>query len=150
MSVRFRPATRADLPVVLALLAEDLLSDQHPVTIADHEAALSAMQAQGHLLIVAEDAGRIVATYQLALITGVSLSAMRRAVLEGVRVASDRRGQGIGAALLADAEGRARASGASVMMLTSNAARRDARRFYERAGYAASHVGFKKPLVMPT
>ena len=32
------------------------------------------------------------------------------------------------------------------MQLTSNASREDAHRFYERLGYAPSHIGFKKPL----
>ena len=32
------------------------------------------------------------------------------------------------------------------MQLTTNAGRKDARRFYERQGYEPSHVGFKKRL----
>jgi hypothetical protein len=33
-----------------------------------------------------------------------------------------------------------------VVQLTSNASRADARRFYERLGFVASHTGFKLPL----
>lgn len=32
------------------------------------------------------------------------------------------------------------------MQLTSNTSRTDAHRFYEKLGYAPSHIGFKKPL----
>ena len=63
-----------------------------------------------------------------------------------VRVAADRRGQGLGAALIADAEARARASGAVLLQFTTNAARTDAHRFYRRLGFTPSHIGFKKPL----
>lgn len=36
--------------------------------------------------------------------------------------------------------------GADLVQLTSDATRTDARRFYERLGFVASHVGFKLPL----
>lgn len=149
MSVHFRAATEADLPAVIALLADDALGQtRESGRPDDYRAAFAAMQAEAgnHLIVGTSDAGDIIACYQLTLISGLSLSAARRAQIEGVRVAPGHRGGGIGAALLADAEGRARAGGARLMQLTSNAARTDARRFYERAGYAASHIGFKKPL----
>lgn len=149
MSVRFRPGTRDDLNAVVALLSEDAVSGiDASLTPADFLAAFEEMQRSGcSTLIVGEgEDGTIIATYQLTLIAGISLNALFRAQLESVRVASAHRGQGIGAALLADAEARARAGGATVMQLTSNAARLDARRFYERAGYKPSHTGFKKPL----
>jgi len=37
----------------------------------------------------------------------------------------------------------ARARGAALVQLTSDARRTDARRFYDRLGFEASHVGFK-------
>lgn len=149
MTVRFRPGRRDDVPAVVALLSDDAVSGIDPrLTDADFLAAFDAMTRDGvTTLIVAEDAaGTVVATYQLTLIAGLSLSATRRAQIEAVRVDAPLRGQGIGAALLDDAEARAREGGATVMQLTSNAGRTDARRFYERAGYKPSHTGFKKPL----
>ena len=56
------------------------------------------------------------------------------------------RGQGVGGALIADAEARARAAGCALLQLTSNATRDDALRFYERQGFTPSHIGFKKLL----
>jgi hypothetical protein len=35
------------------------------------------------------------------------------------------------------------ALGATLVQLTSDAARADAHRFYERLGYVGSHIGFK-------
>ncbi len=67
-------------------------------------------------------------------------------ILEAVQVRADRRGQGIGEAMVLEAERLARAAGASCLRLTSNRARADAHRFYERLGFDRSHYGFKRPL----
>lgn len=146
--ISFRPARREDVAAVVALLSDDDLGQtRETAELPVYLAAFDAMQAEGgNLLIVGEAGGRVVATYQLSLISGLSLSAARRAQIEAVRVDASQRGQGAGAALMADAEARARAGGAVLMQLTSNAVRRDAHRFYERLGYAPSHLGFKKSL----
>ncbi|NHF73210.1 GNAT family N-acetyltransferase [Paracoccus xiamenensis] len=147
-ALTFRPATRADVPAVVALLADDVLGRGRETGQLDpYLAAFDAMQAEGgNQLIVGEAGGQVLATYQLTVMSGLSLSAARRAQVEAVRVDASLRGQGAGAALMADAEARARAQGATLMQLTSNASRSDAHRFYERLGYAPSHIGFKKPL----
>lgn len=147
-ALTFRPVTRADVPAVVALLADDVLGrGRESAELAPDLAAFDAMQAEGgNQLIVGEAGDQVLATYQLTVISGLSLSAARRAQIEAVRVDASLRGQGAGAALMADAEARARAAGASLMQLTSNASRTDAHRFYERLGYAPSHIGFKKPL----
>lgn len=150
MTVAFRHATRDDVPAVVALLANDAVGARRETSddFAAYLAAFDAMQAEGaNHLIVGERDGRIVATYQLTFITGLSLRASRRAQVESVRVASDLRGQGIGALLMADAEARARQAGCSLVQLTTLKERLDAHRFYDRAGYVQSHFGYKKPLV---
>ncbi len=146
--IRFREATRAEVPAVVALLADDALGAAREGTdLAPYLAAFDAMQAEAaNILIVGEAAGRIVATCQLTFISGLSLRASRRAQVESVRVAADLRGRGIGAALMAEAEARARAAGCTLVQLTTNRARGDAHRFYERLGFTPSHLGFKKPL----
>lgn len=146
--IRFREATRQDVPAVVALLADDALGAAREGTdLAPYLAAFDAMRAEAaNVLIVGEAAGRIVATCQLTFISGLSLRASRRAQVESVRVAADLRGRGIGAALMAEAEARARAAGCTLVQLTTNRARGDAHRFYERLGFTPSHLGFKKPL----
>lgn len=146
--ILFREARRDDVPAVVALLADDTLgSAREGADMAPYLAAFDAMQAEaGNRLIVGEYAGRIVATYQLTLISGLSLRASRRAQVESVRVAADLRGRGIGAAMMADAEARARAAGCRLIQLTSNAGRLRARTFYERLGFTPSHIGFKRDL----
>ncbi|MCP3972642.1 MAG: GNAT family N-acetyltransferase [Rhodobacteraceae bacterium] len=149
MTVRFRKATRADIPAILALLRDDVLGaarENRPP--GDYLAAFDRMQqeAANWVILGQEDDGSIVATYQLTFVSGLSLGATRRAQIESVRVSGTRRGQRIGEAMIADAEARARDAGCTLLQLTMNAARDDARRFYERAGFTASHIGFKRDL----
>lgn len=144
----WRLATAADVPAVVALLRDDALGagreDEDP---ARYLAAFDAMQREAaNHLIVGEQGGRVIATYQLTFISGLSLRAARRAQVESVRVASDQRGLGIGALMLADAETRARAAGCALLQLTMNASRDRARVFYESVGFTASHIGFKRDL----
>lgn len=147
--IRFRDATRADVPAVIALLVDDVLGQSREDTDPGrYLTAFDAMQSEGgNTLIVGEDQdGAIVATYQLTFISGLSLRAARRAQIESVRVASALRGRGIGEAMFADAEARARAAGCSLMQLTMNASRTDSHRFYKRLGFQPTHTGFKRVL----
>ncbi|GAA4655510.1 GNAT family N-acetyltransferase [Arthrobacter cryoconiti] len=75
--------------------------------------------------------------------SGLSRLGATRLTVEAVRVAAKLRGIGLGSAMLdwAVAEGRRR--GAALVQLTSDKKREDAHRFYERLGFAATHVGFK-------
>ena len=148
MTVTFREAVRDDVPRIVALLTDDVLGQgRETPEISTYEAAFDDIAGEtGNTVIVGEAGGRVVATYQLTLISNLSLGASRRAQIEAVRVARDCRGQGIGALLLADAEARARAGGAALLQFTTNKARDRAHDFYRRMGFVATHEGFKKPL----
>jgi GNAT superfamily N-acetyltransferase len=146
--IRWRDAKREDVPAIVALLREDALGAARET--GDMEAYLAAFDAMsyeyGNDLIVGEADGRVVATYQLTFITGLSLRASRRAQVESVRVTAKLRSEGVGAALMRDAEMRAVHAGCSLMQLTSDKTREDALRFYESAGFTPSHIGFKRKL----
>lgn len=146
--IRFREATRKDVADVVALLRDDALgAGRETATHDDYLAAFDRMQAEGaNHLIVGEIDGRVVATYQITFISGLSLRAARRAQIESVRVEADLRGQKIGETLFADAETRARAADCRLMQLTTNASRDRAQAFYDRLGFTASHVGYKRDL----
>ena len=148
MSVVFREARREDVPAVVAMLADDVLGQgRERDDLAAYHAAFDAMAEEGNnRVIVGEQDGAVVATYQLTFISGLSLAAARRAQVESVRVSSALRGQGIGQQMFADVEARAKAAGCSLVQLTMNASRVDSRRFYEGLGFEASHTGFKKYL----
>jgi len=90
--------------------------------------------------------GRVIGTFQLTLTPGLVGGGRTRATVESVHVLPERRGGGIGRAMMAHAIAEARAAGARTVQLTSNKARTDAHRFYERLGFAKSHEGFKLKL----
>ena len=102
----------------------------------DDVAAIVAMLADG----------TVVGTLQLSVIPGLSRRGATRSIIEGVRVARDERGSGLGTELVTWAVDESRRLGAALVQLTSDASRTDARRFYERLGFTASHVGFKLQL----
>ena len=145
----WREARREDVPAVVALLANDFLGQGREQSDMDgYFSAFDAMADEGaNHLIVGEEDGVFVATYQITFISGLSISAARRAQVEGVRVSDTMRGRGLGRAMFDDAEARARAAGCRLMQLTMNAQRTESRKFYEALGYDPSHVGFKKTLV---
>jgi GNAT superfamily N-acetyltransferase len=63
-----------------------------------------------------------------------------------VRVASAHRGAGLGRRLIEAAIAEARRHGATIVQLTTDKTRADARRFYEGLGFVASHEGMKLSL----
>ena len=146
--MRFRVAVRADVAAIVALLADDLLGQTRESNdLSSYLDMFDRMAGNDmHEIVVGDINGDVVACYQISFLDGLSLRATRRAQIEGVRVSSALRGRGYGARLLLDAELRAREAGCSLLQFTTNAGRKDARRFYERQGYEPSHLGFKKRL----
>ncbi|UOQ90254.1 GNAT family N-acetyltransferase [Agromyces endophyticus] len=144
-----RRTTLDDLPALVALLAADALrrndDSTDPEHFARYERAFDAIDADPAqtLVSIADADGRLVGTMQLTLIPGLARGGAYRMQIEAVRVADDLRGRGVGSAMIRWAVDQARASGAALVQLTSDARREDAHRFYERLGFAASHVGFK-------
>ncbi|MDI2127695.1 GNAT family N-acetyltransferase [Yinghuangia seranimata] len=150
-----RPAVRADLPAMLALLEdEDRVVDPASVEVgAAHEAAFEAIasDARNELLVLVEGepgggGGVLLGFLQVTYIPGLGRGAGERALLEAVRIRPDRRGAGLGGELVRRAVERARARGCTLVQLTSHKDRADAHRFYERFGFARSHEGFRLPL----
>ena len=149
--IAFRDATEADLPAIVAMLADDKLGgareDLGPPLPHAYVAGFRAMQARGgRILLAVGDDGLPVACLQLDILPGVSQLGMTRAQVEGVRVARSSRNAGIGALLMGEAIRLARAEGARSMQLTTNLARIDAQRFYKRLGFVLSHAGMKLKL----
>ena len=83
---------------------------------------------------------------QLSIIPGLSRTGATRLQVEGVRIAASERSTGLGAAMLGWAHEHGRSHGAVLAQLTTDAVRTRAHAFYERLGYEARHVGFKREL----
>ena len=140
--MNIRKATRADVPAIVALYADDVLgrARETPDELAPYLAAFDALSGE---IFVGEHEGRIVSTLQLTIIQQLSYRGAKVAEIEAVRVATELRGGGLGAELVRWAVERARAAGCVRVQLTSNKERVDAHRFYERLGFRRSHEGFK-------
>ena len=144
-----RPATAADVPAIVALLADDDIGTgrEDVDDLAPYLAAFAEVDADPRqLLVVGELDGQVVATMQLTVLPGLSRRGSSRGQIEAVRVAGERRGQGLGGQLIRWGIEECRRRGLATVQLTSDARRVDARRFYERLGFTASHIGFKLPL----
>lgn len=148
-SLILRDATAADLPAIVAMLADDKLGStrEDPEDLAPYLAAFAELEADpNQRLIVAERDGVAVGTFQLTFIPGVAQRGLKRATIESVRVATAERGSGLGTQMMRWAIDESRQAGCGQVQLTSNAERPDAHRFYERLGFVPSHVGFKLKL----
>jgi GNAT superfamily N-acetyltransferase len=162
-AVVIRRATLDDLGTILRLLTDDPISAARDgasgasdaggreALLAHSEAFRQIAADPGNDLVVAEGAdGVVVGTLQLTLIPGLSRRGSARLLVESVRVASEQRSAGIGTALMRwVTDHAAPALAVSLVQLTSDAARTDAHRFYERLGFVASHVGFKYAVERP-
>lgn len=146
--LRFRRARFEDLDPILRLLVEDHIAAVRETTDRSaYEGPLKELCASDdHMFWVAERHGQVVGCCQIIIFPGLSRRGARRGHIESVFVAGALRGQGIGAAMMAEAEAVCRARGCTLIQLMSDKARIDAHRFYERLGYVASHEGMKKPL----
>ncbi|WP_433348589.1 N-acetyltransferase family protein [Micromonospora sp. CA-111912] len=148
-TVIFREAVRADLPAVIALLADDMLGKARDFTEVDeaYERAFADISAdpRNHLVVADED-GVLVGCMQITYIPGLGRHGAERSLIEAVRVRSDRRGQGLGREMMRWAIDQARRRGCALVQLTTDKTRADAHRFYRHLGFVATHEGMKLPL----
>ncbi|MFD1370010.1 GNAT family N-acetyltransferase [Actinoplanes sichuanensis] len=152
--MQIRIATRADVPAVLTLLADDEISRKRgfgsregavPEAVdAAVWAAFEAIDADDrNELIVAVDGDEVIGTCQLTFIPGLSRNGAERMLIEAVRIDSGRRGRGLGGELIRWTIDRARERGCAIVQLTTDKRRTDAHRFYAALGFEASHEGMK-------
>jgi GNAT superfamily N-acetyltransferase len=143
-----RRARRADLPAIVAMLADDVLgrSREDPGDPAYARAFAEIERDPNQFPAVLEDAGEVVGYLQLTFIPGLSLKGMLRGQIESVRIASSRRGQRLGHVLLEWAIAECRRRGCGLVQLAMNKSREDTLRFYNSLGFVASHEGLKLSL----
>ncbi|MFI6107621.1 GNAT family N-acetyltransferase [Streptomyces sp. NPDC051310] len=147
--LEIRPAAEDDLPSIVAMLADDALGAQResPDDLAPYLAAFERLANDPNQhVVVAVRGGKVVGTLQLTIVPGLSRRGTTRSIIEGVRVHADERGSGLGTQFIEWAVEESRRQGCRLVQLTSDVTRTDAHRFYERLGFEASHVGFKKTL----
>ncbi len=150
-TVQIREATENDLTAIVALFADDPVGGHgdttDPQALPDYRAAFARIAASpNETLYVAELDGEVVGTFQTMITTTLTGRGASNMIIEAVQTRADQRGRGIGAAMINHAIEEAKRQGLRLVQLTSNAARKDAHRFYERLGFVPSHLGFKMKL----
>lgn len=142
-------ATAEHLPALIGLLRDDPLGqNRESGDLEPYERAFRMIDDDPHqfLACVTDTEGKVVGTMQLTFIRGLSRTGATRLQIEGVRVAEDTRGSGLGRAMFDWAHEFGRSHGASLVQLTTDKSRKEAHQFYEVLGYEATHEGYKRPL----
>jgi ribosomal protein S18 acetylase RimI-like enzyme len=146
-SVTIRRARRDDVGIIVGMLADDPLGGareriEDPLPPCYFQAFEALERDPNIQLVVAEEGdGAVIGCLQLCILPGLSSQGASRALIEDVRVASHCRSRGIGEQLVQWAVKEARGSGCKLVELLTHHTRVDAQRFYERLGFARSHVG---------
>lgn len=152
IKVKFSLAESKDLNEILRLLSDDGIGISKEIFSSNSidPAYISAFQEieadPNNEILIGKIEDTLVAVLQVTYIPNLTLRGSKRAQIEGVRVASEMRGKGLGHELFAFALQRAKSKGCRLMQLTTNTLRKDAIRFYESLGFTASHVGLKKEI----
>jgi GNAT superfamily N-acetyltransferase len=146
-----RTAREDDLPALAAIFAADEIGGHGDTAEEsaqpDYLAAFRAIEASpSETLYVAELDGEVVGTFQTAILTKLVGRGAKSMVIEAVQTRADMRGHGIGAVMINHCLEEARRQGLNAAQLTSNMARLDAHRFYERLGFEKRHLGFRMKL----
>ena len=144
----FRTACKDDLPRIIELLADDPLGstrdDASLPLDGRYAAAFDALSRDANqLMAVAEREGDVIGCLQLSFIPGLTRKGAWRGQIEGDRIAAAYRGKGIGREFFDWAIGQCRDRNCSLVQLSTDLARPEAKRFYESLGFEASHVGMK-------
>ena len=146
-SITIRRARRDDVGSIVAMLADDRLGAarerlEDPLPQSYFLAFESVDRDPNIQLVVAQDGdGAVVGCLQLCILPGLSSQGASRGLIEDVRVAAPHRSRGIGEKLVQWAVSAARAGNCKLVELLTHNIRVDAQRFYERLGFARSHVG---------
>lgn len=146
-----RRAREEDLPALIALFSADDAGGHgdttDPAAFDDYLRAFNIIEASANeQLFAAELAGEVVGTFQIMFSRTLTGRGGLVMVIEAVQTRDDMRGKGIGATMVNYAIAEAARRDCRLVQLASNMARIDAHRFYERLGFAKSHVGFKMRL----
>ena len=129
--VIIRQATAADIPAMNELFRNDLGYDECTLKIVENQFA--GLDLSREAVFVAECESRIAGVIHVEKYNVLYFPPM--ANILGIAVASDFRRQGIGTALLKQAEAWARQNGITCMRLNSGSSRTQAHEFYRAQGY---------------
>jgi GNAT superfamily N-acetyltransferase len=146
-----RPATPADVPALVALMAAFYAEADYPLPAGPATRAFETLLADARLggVWLAEAGGAAVGHVVLTVCFSMEYGGLG-GFIDDLYVRPAARGQGVGAALLAAARGGALARGVRALHVEVGPDNDTARRLYARAGYVESgHLFLSLPLASP-
>ena len=151
LELQYREATADDIESLVKLLADDPLGTTREDTsspINPHyiDAFHHINNDPNNKLMIVEHEDSLVGMLQLTFIPYLTHTGSWRCLIEGVRIAENFRGMGMGSKFIRWAIDDARSKGCSIVQLTSDKQRPEAIKFYESLGFKATHEGFKLKL----
>jgi ribosomal protein S18 acetylase RimI-like enzyme len=145
-----RKATVNDLSAIINLLLEDVLGQTRESKISkDDQCYIDAFYRidcdfNQYLMLVEKDKDKeIVGTCHLTVMPSLTFTGSTRMQIEAVRISEKYRGQKIGKWMMEEAIKYGASKGASIIQLTTNKKRPQAKHFYESLGFEATHEGMK-------
>ena len=148
MNLTHRKAILNDLPRLIALLLEDELGSaresKSPELDENYIKAFHKIDSDpNQYLMVIENGDEIIGTCHLTIMPSLTFIGSTRMQIEAVRVAGKYREQKIGSWMFDQAISYAKEHDVSIIQLTTNKKRPQAKHFYEKLGFEASHEGMK-------
>lgn len=147
--MKFRKATKKDIPEIVKMIADDELGSTRenyqiplPTEYLHAFAKIDADHNQ-ELIVVENQESEIIGTLQLSFIQYLTYRGGMRAQIEAVRIRKDKRGLGIGKRVFDWAIQRAKERNAHLIQLTTDKKQPQALKFYEELGFKATHEGRK-------
>jgi ribosomal protein S18 acetylase RimI-like enzyme len=143
-----KKATLNDLPRLIELLLEDELGASRESKSAESDKnytkAFHKIDSDpNQYLMVVENGDEIIGTCHLTIMPSLTFIGSTRMQIEAVRVAGKYRGQKIGSWMFDQAINYAKEHDVSIIQLTTNKKRPQAKHFYEKLGFEDSHEGMK-------
>ena len=136
MDLAIRVAGLADIPQLLALYKLLDIEPEPEMPVEQASARfLDLTSNPGHRIYVAEFEQKIVGTFALIFVGGISHGARNSCIVEDVVVAPEVQGAGIGKQMMRFAMQRCASGDCYKLVLSSHLDRSNAHRFYERLGF---------------
>ncbi|MBL1263908.1 GNAT family N-acetyltransferase [Candidatus Methylomicrobium oryzae] len=143
-ALRFREASKSDLPEVLQLYAQPDLDDGTVLTASEAECIFERMaRYPDYKIYVAVQDSRIVGTFALLIMDNLGHQGAPSAIIEDVAVDPFFQGQGIGRKMMRHAVRLAAKKGCYKAVLSSNLKRTRAHAFYESLDFERHGFSFR-------
>jgi ribosomal protein S18 acetylase RimI-like enzyme len=147
-NVIFEKADISHLQEIVKLLIEDDLGKARESLSGESfkqykKAFKKISEDKNQYLAIGKIGDEIVATCHLTIMPSLTLQGSTRLQIEAVRVKIEWRGKKIGEKMIDFVKDFAVKNDCNLIQLTTNKSRDDAKRFYERVGFEASHIGMK-------